>query len=535
MGRICAVLACSNSTYTLAKWNKQLCEKHGTFFINCSCLPPFDLFPFPTEIRDPEGRKRWVKLINRKTKAGKNWEPSYQDRVCSIHFEEGEPTPSFPDPTKFLGYDAASPSYSIKGKRPRKPPRVRVSLEPRLNKIHHANISKRKEPDFKLPTMESQETPDESTEPPSKQQALAHHDYATPLSNVSPECHGCSEKANKIQTLQRKVKKLQQSLKNFSHTEGVTCAILKTDKSVRLFTGLQSKQKLECLFLFLSPKVDRLRYWSGSKKVSTIQQRNKGKRTPQKPGPARMMCKKDELVMVLLKLRLGLTLAFLSSLFNVSCSTSSQIFNTWVKFLSNELKPLVYWPDKATILENMPPSLKGKYPSLRCTLDCTEVFIERPRNLEIQALTWSDYKKHNTVKFLVGIAPNGMVTFLSKAWGGRASDVHITRESGFFDLVDPGDIILADRGFTIKEDLLIKQAKLEIPPPSKGKEQQSPQEVAKTKRVANARIHVERAIGRMKQFEILKETLPITLVPLVDDIIIVCAALVNLLPPLVSN
>ena len=68
----------------------------------------------------------------------------------------------------------------------------------------------------------------------------------------------------------------------------------------------------------------------------------------------------------------------------------------------------------------IPNSLKT-YKNLRCTIDCTEVFINRPRDLEIQALTWSDYKKHNTVKFLVGIAPNGMITFLSKAWGGRST------------------------------------------------------------------------------------------------------------------
>ncbi len=44
-------------------------------------------------------------------------------------------------------------------------------------------------------------------------------------------------------------------------------------------------------------------------------------------------------------------------------------------------------------------------------------------------------------------------------------------------------------------------------------------EVLKTKEVANTRIHVERAIGRMKRFSILTGTLSISLVPLVDDIV----------------
>ena len=83
--------------------------------------------------------------------------------------------------------------------------------------------------------------------------------------------------------------------------------------------------------------------------------------------------------------------------------------------LACELKPLIFWPSKEAIRESLTKGLKH-YPNLRCTIDCSEIYIDRPRNLEIQALTWSDYKKHNTVTFLVGIAPSGMITFLSKAW-----------------------------------------------------------------------------------------------------------------------
>ena len=93
------------------------------------------------------------------------------------------------------------------------------------------------------------------------------------------------------------------------------------------------------------------------------------------------------------------------------------------------------------INEYLPMSLKA-YKNLRYTIDCIEVFIDRPRDLEIQ----EDYKKHNTIKFPVGIAPNGMIAnFLSKAWGGRASHQHITKASGFLHIPEPGDLILADR------------------------------------------------------------------------------------------
>ena len=268
-----------------------------------------------------------------------------------------------------------------------------------------------------------------------------------------------------------------------------------------------------------------------NKKVSRV-----FKVSPKKFGPQRKLHGKTEFVLVLMKLRLGLSNDFLCDLLDFSQASCSQILNTWVRFLATELKPLVFWPDGVITRKMLPAGLASKYPLLRCTLDCTEIFITRPRHLELQALTWSDYKKHNTctAKYLIAIAPNGMISFISAGWGGRTSDKHIVNQSGFLDLLDPGDVILADRGFTINSELLMRKAELHIPPPSSGVEQQTTADVAKTKKIANARIHVERAIGRMKWFAILKNTVPISLVPLLDDIVLVFAELCNLLPPLVQ-
>ena len=110
----------------------------------------------------------------------------------------------------------------------------------------------------------------------------------------------------------------------------------------------------------------------------------------------------------------------------------------------------------------------------------------------------------------------------------RASDKHIVNNSGFLDLVEPQDTYVADKGFPIRQELLLRGADLVIPPPARGKVQSTGGDVKLTKKVANLRIHVERAIGRLKWFRILQNTLPITLVPLIDHIVIICAALCNL-------
>jgi len=47
--------------------------------------------------------------------------------------------------------------------------------------------------------------------------------------------------------------------------------------------------------------------------------------------------------------------------------------------------------------------------------------------------TWSQYKHHNTAKFLIGITPQGVTSFISQGWGGRVSDKYLTEQSDLLD------------------------------------------------------------------------------------------------------
>jgi len=79
----------------------------------------------------------------------------------------------------------------------------------------------------------------------------------------------------------------------------------------------------------------------------------------------------------------------------------------------------------------------------------------------------------------------------------------------------PGDFVIADRGFLIKDVLQQHQAELNSPPFLNGRSKLTPQEEIATKRIARVRIHVERAIERMKKYKIISRRLPLSLKPVV--------------------
>ena len=117
-----------------------------------------------------------------------------------------------------------------------------------------------------------------------------------------------------------------------------------------------------------------------------------------------------------------------------------------------------------------------------------------PAMPEIQQLTFSRYKNHNTYKALVGISPSGVVTFVSELFPGSISDKEIVRRSGLLGLLEAGDTIMADRGFDIEDDIAPLGVRVNIPPFLKGKQQLDVKDIIITQRIASLCINVERCI-----------------------------------------
>lgn len=243
----------------------------------------------------------------------------------------------------------------------------------------------------------------------------------------------------------------------------------------------------------------------------------------------------DQILSVLVRLRLALSFQDIARRFNVSHQLISKIFHSWINIMAKHLSDCVVWLPRDTIRRTLPESFKLSFPKTTCIIDCSEVFIQRPFSLKARSLTWSTYKHNNTAKFLIAIAPNGFIMFVSPTYGGRASDNFITKHSGFLNYLLPGDEIMADRGFTIGEDLCALRVKLNIPAFMQGRSQLSEEEVIDSRRIAAERIHVERAIMRMKSYRILNTKMTIKTLRNADKKIRVVSALCNMRGALIKE
>ena len=246
-------------------------------------------------------------------------------------------------------------------------------------------------------------------------------------------------------------------------------ALREDDNRVRFYTGLPSFSILKAVFDFVSFCEESSSYYS--------------------------LSKFDQFLATLLKLRRSLFDQDITYRFGVHQSTISRNFRRWIDIMFIRLKPLIRWPYHEELRKTLPPDFKTHFSRCVVIIDCFEVFCERPKPLKARAQTYSDYKHHNTVKFLIGISPQGVITFISKGWGGRVSDKHLTEHCSILDHLLPGDQVLDDRGFNIQDTAGLYCAEVVLPPFTKGKKQLSHMEVDKARHLSQVRIHVEHRVS----------------------------------------
>ena len=434
-----------------------------------------------------------------------NTPKSSNSYVCGVHFPGGQPLDDEEPPSRFLGKPVAVKRKS----------RVATGLLERSRAVEglaatNTSVQAVAEPSKLLAK------DDQSLVP------VVEHDYGDVPVLVD----------NRAKLLEAELAKMQGRLDQANyHLERTKIAL---QKSQLHYTNLQADPKLMLFYTGLNPDAfsllcSQLRNTCSDMAFTTPVPA--GFLGQDRRGRPRTLCFEDELLLCLVKLRHDFPESDLAMRFGVDQSTVSRIFSCYIRCMYFSMKEVDIWPSRALVQRFLPDVFKEKYPHTRVIIDATEFPIEKPANPDVQAATWSNYKNKNTLKLLVGVTPNGAISFLSPLYGGRISDKELTKRSGLLKLLERGDDIMADRGFDIAH-LMPDGVGLNIPPFLGSRSQLDEEEVVETRRIASVRIHVERAMERIKNFRIT-HFIPSMVCPLAEEIVFVCAFLSNYMDPLV--
>ena len=147
-----------------------------------------------------------------------------------------------------------------------------------------------------------------------------------------------------------------------------------------------------------------------------------------------------------------------------------------------------------------------------------------------------------TLKCLLGVDPNGGIMFISQLYEGSISDKQKVERSGFLDIlhkkltvseIKKRDSLMADKGFDIQDELKKLNLYLNIPPFLKDKVGFE-DDVVKTQTIARHRIHVARAICKVRRFRIFHSFIPVSMFGCINQIWTVACLLSNFQNPVLA-
>lgn len=476
-------------------------------------------------------KKRWLHAIRRDE--GKAFRVNQNTKICSRHFKAEDLVKAIGGQRVYVkaGVIPSRFSWSKGSPKKRAPPKCR-------------NLSSTTECSNKeLQSSQSQTTADAAeatSETCTSSAAFSYHDVENSLSS----CEDQTEEVKKLEGIrgfELENAKLKAEIEVLSIGLGIfQIRNFTTDEDIAFYTGFPNLATFNVVFEFLNTgsKGENIRYCSSKERTVQKEFYDSGNEEPEgctSIGRRRSLEPREEFFLVLCRLRRGFAEKHLAHLFGISQSTVSRTFLSWINYMYLKFGQVSIWPNREVIRATMPDSFKEKYSCTRVIINCTEIRCQMPSSLLLNSKLFSSYKNHVTLKGLVGIAPSGAITFISQLYSGSISDREIVEQSGFLKLeFDNGDTVMADKGFTI-EDLLPLGVTLNIPPFLGSNSQMTAEDVIKTQEIASVRVHVERAINKIKNFHLWDSVVPLSLFGVVNQMWSVCAFLCNIQDPLIST
>ena len=197
-----------------------------------------------------------------------------------------------------------------------------------------------------------------------------------------------------IQSMAKNIKALSLENKKFKSNQILSKKVIyiyhlaawqriKTNEKMNFYTGISSIDIFLTVFKLIELYLPKVKYWVGTKRITS-----KKIRTFRR-SKFKKLSYKDEFLLTLMRLRLGLLNEDLADRFCISKTVCSNTFKTWIRLLIILLgDSLIKWLPVEYIRENLPKVYQSAgHHKLRCIIDCSEIFIERPKALDLQAQT----------------------------------------------------------------------------------------------------------------------------------------------------
>ncbi|XP_076857921.1 uncharacterized protein LOC143511989 [Brachyhypopomus gauderio] len=444
--------------------------------------------------RDPERKQRWIAAVNRE-----GWVPNDGSRLCSSHFISGKQvknprspdyvpsvftsapsSPNIKEPTAFEPYDkqeaqveAANALLFLQGQgrcdEDLSPRQCRKGPENARSLVNSDDEEKEDEDDD---DDDDNEDGDESTSESENQ-----HKGEKPLRSSrikSLNYEAC------LSALKKENTELRESLEKMSLSEA---AFRNDPEKVQFYTGLPNYFVFETVMWLLVPHMKSEK----NAKLSKFQQ----------------------LLLTLMRLRLDLKNQDLAYRFGVKVATVTRTVHRIISIMFTTLVPTaVFWPSRVELRKNLPAAVKQTHPDCAVIIDCFTVSLEKAVSVDInhQAATaevvtrLSPSTSVSELKYVLGVAPQGVVMFVSRGSPGNVSDKTLVESCGLLCKLLPGDVVLAERDFDIGDLVGARNAEFKITNNDHGKMSksfQNPQEEAWP--VSEERMNVYRHVGRVIQ------------------------------------
>ena len=226
----------------------------------------------------------------------------------------------------------------------------------------------------------------------------------------------------------------------------------------------------------------------------------------------------SHILLCLKKVRLNTSFSELADDFAMDTTYASKIFFKNIPLLASVISPFIVKLSNEIIKRNLPMVFRHKYNKVSCLIDCIEIEVQKS----------SDYKQANTIKYLVSFTPNGLVNYISPGFEGRITDTCLIESCDFIKSLQPGTCVMADRGFKHVEMYFRKMGVVLVRPPSVTFVPKLSK--TKAKQIASLRMHNERVIRRLREFNMIKphSCLNLSLVKVLDDVMLIACGLINL-------